>query len=119
MKKIILTICCLFIVQNLTFGDEIIDSKGTIIPCEIETVTEGFIEYKKDGNLYTFIREGSSPIFNDYVDARQKLFDKTSIIRYSGKIIVKDMWSVIIQNGNENIDIPFYRIKFIGIYKPE
>lgn len=126
MKKIILTFCFLLIAQIFTkfpsnspaFADEVVDSKGIIIPCRIETVEEGFVEYKKDGNLYTFTRDENSPIFNDYIDVRQKLFKKDSVERYSGKIVVKDMWSTIIRNENGDIDIPFYRVKFVGVYKP-
>ena len=119
IKKIILVLCLFFVFQPIALSDEIIDSKGNVIPCKIETVSEGFIEYKKDGVFYTFIRSKDSPIFNDYVDAVENLFQRHwVIVRYSGKIILKDMWSVIIQNENGNIDIPFYKIKNIGIYKP-
>ncbi len=119
MKKIILAVCCLFMLQSLVFADEIIDAKGTIIPCRIETVCDGFVEYKKDGNLYTFTREEASPVFNDYVDIRLKLLKKEPTARYSGKIIIKDMWGVIIRNENGNIDIPWYKIQFVGVYKPK
>ena len=117
MKKIILAICFLLAAQSFVFADEIIDSKGVVIPCKIETVYDGFIEYKKDGNLYFFTREKTSPVFNDYVDVRLKLFKKESVTRYSGKVIVKDMWNVIIRNENGDINIPWYRAKSVGIYK--
>lgn len=118
MKKIFLVCFMVLMVQNLVFADEVIDAKGNIIPCKIETVEAGFIEYKKDGNLYHFTREKASPVFNDYVDVRQDLrkWDDTS--RYFGRIVVKDMWSVILQNEEGQIDIPFFRVKFIGVYKP-
>lgn len=127
MKKIIFAICFLFIgllgaqifAQSAAFADEIIDAQGNIIPCKIETVEDGFIEYYKDGNLHTFTREENSPVFNDYVDVRVKLLKKDSVIRHSGKILVKDMWSVIMQNENGQMDIPWYRVKFVGVYKPE
>lgn len=126
MKKIILMVCFLLMVQlvahiftqSSVFADEILDSKGNIIPCKIETVEEGFIEYHKDGNLYTFTRTENSPVFNDYIDVRLKLLKKDSITRYSGKIIAKDMWSTILRNENGDIDIPWYRVKFVGVYKP-
>lgn len=122
MKKIILMVCFLFMAQifaNLkVFADEIVDSKGNIIPCKIETVEAGFIEYHKDFNLYTFTREDNSPIYNDYVDVRDKLFRRDSIKRYSGQIVLKDAWSLILRNENGNMDIPFYKIKFVGVYKP-
>lgn len=105
--------------QSLVFADEIIDSKGTIIPCKIETVEDGFIEYKKDGNLYQFARINDSLIFNDYVDAKTKLLKEESVVRYSGKVISKDMWGAKLRNNDGDIDIPWYRIKFVGIYKPE
>lgn len=123
MKKIILMVCLLLMVQifaNLkVFADEIVDSNGNIIPCKIETVEAGFIEYyHKNGNLCTFTREDNSPIYNDYVDVRDKLFRKDSIIRYSGMIVLKDAWSLVLKNENGNIDIPFYRVKSVGVYKP-
>lgn len=118
MKKIIFALCFLFMVQSFVFADEIIDSRGVTVPCKIETVDAGLVEYKKDGLLNTFVRENDSLIFNDYVDVREKLFKNDSVVRYSGKIITKDMWSTIIQNENGQIDIPFYRIKFVGVYKP-
>lgn len=122
MKKIILMVCLLLMAQIFAslkvFADEIVDSKGNIIPCKIETVEDGFIEYHKDGNLYTFTRENNSLVYNDYVDVRENLFDRDSIIRHSGQIIVKDSWGLVLQNENGNIDIPFYRVKFVGVYKP-
>lgn len=118
MKKIFLVCFLVLMSQSLVLADEIIDAKGFVIPCKVETVEAGLIEYKKDGSLYTFTREENSPIFNDYVDVRLKLFKKDADGRYSGKIIAKDMWSTIIQNENGNIDIPFFRVKFVGVYKP-
>lgn len=122
MKKIILALYFSFMVytslNSLVFADEIINAKGTIVPCKIETVEGGYIEYRKNGTLYNFAREEESPIFNDYVDIRTKLFKKNSTERISGKIVVKDMWSTIIRNDSGQIDIPFFRVKFIGVYKP-
>lgn len=122
MKKIILTVCLLlmvqFFVKSSVFADEIVDSKGIIIPCKIETVEAGFIEYHKDGNLCNFTRENSSLVYNDYVDVREKLFQRDAIKRYSGQIVVKDMWGLILRNENGDMDVPFYRVKFVGVYKP-
>lgn len=122
MEKIIFCVCFLLMAQtfinNQVFADEIIDSKGTVIPCKIETVEEGFVEYHKEGNLYKFAREENSPIYNDYVDVKVDLFKKDSITRYTGKIIVKDMWGTRLRNENGDIEIPFYKIKFVGVYKP-
>lgn len=122
MKKI-LVFCGLFLlVQLLTnipvFADEVIDANGNIIKCTVETVEADFVEYKKDGNLYNFTREHSSPIFNDYIDVRVKLYQKKSIDRITGKIVLKDMWGSVIQTEKGQIDIPFYRIKHVGVYKP-
>lgn len=118
MKKII-AFCFLFImIQTLAFADEIIDAKGNITPCQITSVSDGFIEYKKDGNLYSFTRGQSSPVFNDYVDTRINMLKKDSIVRISGNIIIKDLWSVTIKNENGSIDIPFYKVKQVGMYKP-
>lgn len=119
MKKI-LTACFLFLmVQSFAFADEIIDSKGNITPCKIITVSDGLIEYKKDGNLYSFTRSQDSLIFNDYVDVRTELFRRNPVItRYSGKVIIKDLENVRLRNENGDMDIPFYRVKFVGIYRP-
>ena len=122
MKKIILSICFLlmiqFLINSCAIADEIIDSQGNIIPCKIETVGDGFVEYHKNGRLCSFAREENSPVFNDYVDVRNSLLKKDSIQRIPGKIIVKDMWGVIVQTDNERINIPFFRVKFVGVYKP-
>lgn len=118
MKKVILAFCFLFMLQSFVFADEIIDSNGNIIPCKVITVADGLVEYKKDGNLYCFAREINSPVFNDYVDVRVKLLKKESVTRYSGKIILKDLENVRLRNENGDMDIPFYRVKFIGIFKP-
>lgn len=122
MKKILIT-CFAFIAATLvfptiTFADEIIDAQGNIVNCRIETVEEELVEYRKNDTLYTFTRENLSPIFNDYVDVKTELFEKNSITRISGKIIAKDMWSTIIKNDNGTIDIPFFRVKSVGVYKP-
>lgn|SRR5574344_884666 len=119
IKKLIITcICLLFVSQTASFADEIIDAKGEVIPCKIETVLSGLIEYHKNGNRYFFSREEASPVFNDYVDVKKNLFNKKDTTRYFGKIYVKDMWSLIITTDKGDIDVPFYKIKFIGIYKP-
>lgn len=126
MKKIIL-VCFLFLMAqvwvkplafNKAYADEIIDSKGNIIPCKIETVEDGLIEYHKNGSLHTFAREQNSNIFNDYVDVRLNLLEEDSVTRFSGKVIVKDMWSTVLRNENGDMDIPWYKVKFIGVYKP-
>jgi hypothetical protein len=123
MKKIILAVCFLFLVQFFTkssvLADEIIDANGTVTPCKIITVVDGFIEYTKDGNLYRFAREKDSAVFSDYVDVRENLLKRYGIKRYSGKIVVKDVEGVKMRINGTDIDIPRYRIKFIGIYKPE
>lgn len=120
MKKIFLAICFLFLMaQSFVFADEIVDSKGNVTPCKIVTVSDGFVEYNKDGNLYSFVRSKDLLIFNDYVDVRIELLKKNPIItRYSGKVIVKDLESVRLRNENGDMDIPFYRVKSVGIYKP-
>lgn len=122
MKKI-LVFCGLFLLVQLftnvkAFADEIIDAKGVIIPCRIETIEADFVEYKKDGNLCTFTREQNSLVFNDYIDVRNQLYKRDSINRISGKIIIKDMWGATMETENGQIDIPFYRIKHVGVYKP-
>lgn len=119
MKKFFL-ICFLFLMaQGLVFADEIIDARGRVIPCKVITVEDDLVEYKKDGNLYSFMRPDESPIFNDYVDVRVKLYKKHSVTRYFGKIIVKDLENVKIRTENGDMDIPFYRVKFVGVFKPQ
>ncbi len=122
MKNIIMifTMCLItfFASQKLVFADEIIDSQGNIIKCTVETVEEDFVQYKKHGNMYSFTREQSSPIFNDFVDVRVNLWKEKSIKRISGKILFKDIWNTLIENEEGRIDIPFYRVENIGVYKP-
>jgi len=122
MKKIIL-VCFLFmlaqfLVQIPVLADEIIDSSGNIVPCKIETIMGGLVEYKKDGSMHYFEREKDQPIFNDYVDVRDKLFKNEVITRYTGKILAKDFDGLRIRNENGDMDIPWYRVKFVGVYKP-
>ena len=100
------------------FADEIIDAKGVVIPCKIDTVEGGLVHYKKDGNLYSFVREKDSVVFNDYVDVRTKIFKDAKVERYSGKVISKDAYGMILRSDEGNITIPWFRVKFIGVYKP-
>lgn len=122
MKKIILV--CLMVlavqvfVKSFVSADEVLESTGNIIPCKIETVYGGLIEYHKNGSLYLFSRTNDSLIYNDYVDVRTKLFKKDAITRFTGQIITKDMWGIILKGDNGNMDIPWFRVKFVGIYKP-
>lgn len=121
MKKII-SVFALFIfvlAQSPVFADEIIDSQGNISSCKIETVVGGLVEYKKGGNLYSFQREKDQPVFNDYIDVRTKFVKRNSAVRYSGKIIIKDAYGVRLRNENGDISIPWYRVKFVGVYKPD
>lgn len=119
MKKII-SVCFLFLMaQSFALADEIIDARGTVIPCKIVTVVDGFIEYKEGGNLNRFAREKDSLIFNDYVDVRGNIFKKEGIKRYFGRIIVKDVEGVKLRTEGTDIDIPRCKIKFIGLYKPD
>lgn len=118
MKKIFIVCFAFLITQGLSFADEIIDASGNISPCRIETVSGGLIEYKKDGNLYSFQREKDSLIFNDYVDVRTKFLKGKTIQRITGKIIAKDFDGLKIRNENGDMYVPLYRVKFIGIYKP-
>lgn len=121
MKKIILTICFLLMAQffaQAVFADEIIDGKGNVTPCKIITVCEGLIEYQKDGCLYSIQRVSNQPVFNDYVDVRTKLGNKEAITRYSGRIVTVDFGGLKIRTQSEDMQIPWYRIKFIGIFNP-
>jgi len=104
--------------QSLVFADEIIDAKGKVIPCKIVTVVDDFVEYEKDGNLYSFSRPDESLVFNDYVDVKVKLYKKHSTERYFGKVLIKDWENVRLRTENGDMDIPFYRVKFVGVFKP-
>ena len=109
----------LLTVQNLVFADEIVDSKGVITPCKIITVSDGFVEYEQNGCLNTFCRNIDQPVFNDYVDVRTKLFAKhETITRYCGTLVMKDFGGVTIRTTNGIMNIPWYRVKFVGVYKP-
>lgn len=120
MKNIVFAVCFLFLgCQSIVFADEIVDSKGNIIPCKIETVSDGLVEYYKEGLLYRFVRQESSPVFNDYVDVRTNLLKRDAVQRYSGKVLIKDVWSTTIRNEQGDIDVPFYRVKSVGVYRPE
>jgi len=121
MKKIIF-VCFLLMVQvfiqSAVLADEILDSKGNITPCKIETVVDGFVEYRLNGNLYSFARQNNQPIFNDYIDVKTKLFKKDSITRYTGTLLIKDAYGARLRNDNTEMAIPWYRVKFVGVYKP-
>lgn len=119
MKKIILVCFLVLMTQSFVLADEIIDAKGNIIPCKIETVMDGFVEYRKDGSLYSFPRENEQAIYNDYVDVRVKFLRKIEIKRIFGKVLVKDSLGVRIRNDDGDMAIPWYRVKFVGVYKPE
>jgi len=118
MKKILLTVFLFIIAQSFVLADEIINSKGDILPCKIVTVSADFIEYEKNGCLYSFARSFDQPVFNDYVDVRVKFGKQQVVQRISGKIYFKDFGGVKIKTQNEDLQIPWYRVKFVGIYNP-
>lgn len=118
MKRLALILGVLLMTQCLTLADEIIDSKGNIIQCKIVTISDGFIEYEKDGCLNSFCRNLESVVFNDYVDVRTNLSKKKEITRYTGKILVKDFSGVRIRTENGEMQIPWFKVKFVGIYNP-
>lgn len=118
MKRFALIFGVLLMTQGLTLADEIIDSKGNITPCNIVTVSDGFIEYEKDGCLNSFCRKAESAIFKDYVDVRTNLSKKKEITRYTGNVIIRDFSGVKIKTENGDMQIPWYKVKFIGMYNP-
>lgn len=121
MKKfaVILGILGLFCIENFAFADEIIDALGKVTTCNITGIENGFIEYQKDGMTRTFTREQNSAIFNDYVDVQTNLLDKKAVVRYTGQILVKDMQEIIIQTNEGKMRIPWYKVRLVGVYKPE
>ena len=120
MKKfaVIFSVFVLFLTSACAFADEIVDAQGNVTTCTITSIDNGLIEYNKDGMARTFTREVSSPVFNDYVDVQTNIYKKTSIVRYTGQIILKDFEEVIIQTNEGNMRIPWYKVKLIGVYKP-
>lgn len=119
MKKMLLTVLAVFLVQSAVLADEIIDSKGNIIPCNIVGVSDGLIEYEKDGCYFTFNRAFNDPVFSDYVDVRKNFFRNVVVERVQGYLSCKNMGGVIIKNQNGIMDIPWYRVKNTGVYKPD
>lgn len=118
-KNLLIALCFMISLSNITFADEIIQSDGVAVPCRIETVVDGFVEYYKNGVLYSFARETSSPIFNDYIVVKNKVFTRKNTTKYYGKVLIKNMWNTVLRlNDGTSMNIPFYRVKFIGIYKP-
>lgn len=104
--------------QSIVFADEMIDSKGSITPCKIITVCDGLIEYQQNGCIYSIQRANNQPIFNDYVDVRTKLFRRHTIARHTGTVILKDFGGVKIRANGEDMQIPWWRVKFVGVYNP-
>ena len=124
MKKILLTAFVLFLAQFMAqtsvFADEIIDSKGDITPCKIVTVSDGLIEYQKDGGRISFNRIIKDPVFSDYVDVVTSIkYKKIDVERITGYVSVKNLGGVIIKKDGECIEIPWFRVLNVGIYKPE
>ena len=122
MKKILLTVCVLlmaqFFAQSSVFADEIIDGKGNITPCSFVMVADGLIEYQKDGCLFSFQRVNKDPVFGDYVDVKKNFFKDVVTERISGLVYCKNLGGVVITANGENMNIPWYRVKNIGMYKP-
>lgn len=119
MKKIFLTFCLLVMVQTIVFADEIIDAKGNITPCKILTISDGFIEYQKDGCRYNIQREKTQAVFNDYIDVITDLRHPKATQRRNGTIFFKDFSGAHLQvQKGEIVWIPWYKIKFIGVYNP-
>lgn len=118
IKNIFFIIIMLLFIQN-AYADEIIQADGTTTVCKIESVMGGLIEYRQNGSLNYFTRVSQSPIFSDYVIVRDKLFKKEGITRYSGTVVLKNNWNtIILTNDRKYMEIPFFRVKFIGIYRP-
>lgn len=119
MKKFLAVCFLVLMTQSFVLADEIIDAKGNIIPCKVETVMDGLVEYRKEGALFSFARNKEQAIYNDYVDMRVNLLKKTGDKRVFGKILYKDSTGVRIRNEDGDMSIPWYRVKFVGVYKPE
>lgn len=100
------------------FNDEIVADNGKTIPCHVISVLDGFIEYNSNGSKYKFTRENQSAIFSDYVDVRTKLGKNGITSRYTGTIIYKDYFNLVMRKDGNIVEIPFYRVRQIGIYKP-
>ncbi len=120
LKNFFITLCAIFaLTASNAFADEIVQADGTTIPCKIETVMDGLIEYRQNGSLHYFTRVSQSPIFSDYVMVKDRLFKKESLSRYTGRVVIKSTWSTtLLTDDNKYMEIPFFKVKFIGIYRP-
>jgi len=118
MKKILLLVVVLLLTQSFVLADEIIDSKGNITPCKIITIEDGLIEYQKDGCMLSFERVNKDPVFADYVDVRKIISKKVSVERISGYLSVKNFAEVVIKTSDGVMNIPWYWVKNVGVYRP-
>ena len=118
MKKIILMLAIMFVTPMLVFADEIIDSKGTITPCRITSINDVYVEYQKDGVTHYLKRYKEQPVFNDYVVVFSCLKKEKHVVRYTGKILSRDYRGIYMIIGPESMQIPWYRIEFVGVYDP-
>lgn len=118
MKKILLITTLFLLAQLSVFADEIIDASGNVTECKIVTVSEGLIEYDKDGSLFSFVRNSKDNVFNDYVDFVPSLKERQVLERVYGTIIYRDFKSVLIKTKDGNMQIPWYRIRLVGLYRP-
>lgn len=100
------------------FADEIIDRVGNITPCKITSVSDGLIQYKINGSEFSLRREYNNPVFNDYVETISSIGKEIKTVRYTGKLVFKDHTMVTIRTNNEDVNIPWYRVKLIGLYNP-
>ena len=99
-----------------TFADEIIFQSGQHINCKIETVSGGLIEYKTKGNINSLIRAVNDNDRQDFVEIGLL---KSNTVRYSGKVLYKDSYSLRIKTQNGDLTVPWYKVKFISLFIPQ
>lgn len=116
MKKIFLTVLCLFCFAGSAFADTIYN-KDKEIKCKVEGVTGGLISAAVNGNLMSFKRSKENPVFKDYVEARKFLFSR-EIIKYTGRVEYADNARVKILQDGVLITVPRYKVVNISVFIP-
>jgi len=118
MKKILGLVLIFFMASGACFAkDAIYDSKGSKITGKLESVIEGLIQIKNNGNMVTIIRPQAHHLYKDTVYARKRFISR-QVIKYTGDVIFADNSSVSIMCAGAKVVIPKYRVKKIELYLP-
>lgn len=118
MKKILGLILIFFMMGCACFAkDTIYDSKGSKITGKLETVIDGLIQVKNNGNAVSLVRRQPHHLYKDAVFARKRFLSR-QIIKYTGDVLFVDGSSVSIMCAGAKVVIPRYRVKKIELYLP-